>query len=317
MNAPDMIDYALGQVEGPAREAAEREVADDPDLATSLDRLRLALDRMLDDGEEYEPPAGLAGRTVALATDPRPRRRSILDFAPPTVPFRWADVAVAAGILLAGALTLLPAFHRSRERMEEAGCGFNLRQLGLSLSQYGMRHGFYPYAPHKAPSPVAGSFAALLHDDGLLHDLSTLDCPSNGPDRKAARLPHFEALCQMRHQSSDDYCRMLRWDYAYNVGYRHPSGHLAAVPASLSSRVPLLADEPPHRDGRVLDGNSPNHGQRGQNVLFTDGHVGWFNTRQIDPLDPDLFLNNAHQPAPGLHPDDAALIPSLFSFPSR
>jgi prepilin-type processing-associated H-X9-DG protein len=164
---------------------------------------------------------------------------------------------------------------------------------------------------------VAGSFAAALHDDGLLHDLSTLDCPSNGPAPREKRLPRSEMLRQIRSQSPDDYCRMLRWDYAYNVGYRHPSGRPGPVPASLSSRLPLLADEPPHRDGLVLEGNSPNHALRGQNVLFTDGHVGWFNTRQIDPLDPDLFLNNAHEPAPGLHPEDAALIPSVFSFPSR
>ena len=39
MNATDMLDYALGRLEGPERDQAEREIADDPALAEILDRL--------------------------------------------------------------------------------------------------------------------------------------------------------------------------------------------------------------------------------------------------------------------------------------
>jgi hypothetical protein len=317
MNATDKLDYVLGQLDHLAVEVAEREIASDPALAESLDRLGQAINRLLDDGETIQPPEGLARRTVALVMESRRRRRTILDFVPVKVPFRWADFAVAAGIFLASVLTLMPAFHRSRERMEEAGCGFNLQQLGLSLAQYGMRHGFYPYAPEQSPTPVAGSFAALLHDDGLLHDVSALDCPCNGTRDKDGKLPHFETLCKMRREAPDDFRKLLSWDYAYNVGYNHASGRPGPVPASLSATIPLLGDQPPHQDGRILAGNSPNHHYRGQNIVFTDGHVGWFNTRRISPLDSDVFLNNEQQPAPGLHEHDAVLMPSLFSRDGR
>ena len=66
------------------------------------------------------------------------------------VPFRWADIAVAAGIFIAGTLTLLPAIHRSRERMNQAGCVFNLQQLGNSLGQYAVAASVLavsPFAP--------------------------------------------------------------------------------------------------------------------------------------------------------------------------
>ena len=58
-------------------------------------------------------PPDLASRTLAFVSEKR-RRRSILDFVPVTVPFRWADAAVAACILLAGLLTLLPAIQPPR-----------------------------------------------------------------------------------------------------------------------------------------------------------------------------------------------------------
>src|SRR4051812_5052768 len=101
MNADDLLDYALGQLEAPRRAAAEAELARDPDLARKAERLAEALHRMLDDGDPADPPEGLARRTVALVADRR-SRRAILDFVPARVPFRWADVAVAAGILMAG-----------------------------------------------------------------------------------------------------------------------------------------------------------------------------------------------------------------------
>ena len=78
---------------------------------------------------------------------------------PIRLPFRWADFAVAAGIFIAGTLTLLPAIQRSRERMNQAGCVFNLQQLGNSLAQYASLHPFLPYPPSHRSDTHAGMFA--------------------------------------------------------------------------------------------------------------------------------------------------------------
>lgn len=314
MNAQDMLDYSLGQLDGPVRERAEEEIAADPRLAETLDRLSRAIHQLVDDdGEAIVPPPGLARRTV-LYVGERRRSRSILDFMPVKVPFRMADVAVAAGIFLASVLTLVPAFQRSRQRMDQDACGFNLQQLGIGLSQYAALHGHYPYAPSDQPNAATGTFAVTLHDSDLLHDLSTLDCPCNGKSQHETTLPHLDKLPKLSTESPERYRKMLHWDYAYHAGYRHPSGRPGPVPAKLSSQVPLLADQPAHHLGEILEGNSPNHDGRGQNVLFTDGHVSWHETRRVTPNDVDLFLNEQRQPGPGVDVHDAALVPSICPF---
>ncbi len=318
MNATQMIDYALGKLEDPAREQVEIEASSDPQLAESLDRLTRAVQRLLDDGDTIEVPKNLAQRTIAFVAEKRAEerrpRRSILDFVPVSVPFRWTDVAVAASIFVASLLTLVPALQRSRERMDQAGCGFNLQQLGISLAQYAARHGHFPYAPPGRPNEATGSFAVTLHDSDLLPDVAMLDCPCNGTHHKPEPLPPLHKLAELRTKSPDAYSNMVRWDYAYHAGYRQGSGAAGPVPAVLTSRVPLLADQPPHQAGLILEGNSPNHSQRGQNVLFTDGHSSWHVTRRVSPDDSDIFLNAEHQPRPSLDIRDAALVPSLCPF---
>lgn len=54
MDPSDVLDYALGQLDGPPRERLERQIAGDPVLADRLDRLARRLGRLLDDGQEVE-----------------------------------------------------------------------------------------------------------------------------------------------------------------------------------------------------------------------------------------------------------------------
>src|SRR4051812_1417955 len=101
MNPDDLLDYALKQLDGPALQQVEHRIAADPSAARAAERLTLAVRQLLDDGyQDDPPPPDLARRTVAFVAESARRRKSILDFVPATVPFRWADVAVAAGIFL-------------------------------------------------------------------------------------------------------------------------------------------------------------------------------------------------------------------------
>ncbi len=296
MKPEDLLDYALGQLEGPHREAIEAELAIDPAPASRADRLGFALRQLLDDGDAIEPPAGLASRTASFVTD-RTSRRAILDFVPARVPFRWADVAVAAGVLMAGLLTLLPALSATRSKMNQMGCGFNLQQLGVSLASYATRHNHYPDVCTKGDVPHVGHYAVALRDEHLLRDLDSLHCP-----------------CKEKCPLSGDIGHI---DYAYNVGYRQQaSDRPEPVRLALPQVLPLLADQPPHDDHAILPGNSPNHGFRGQNVLFSDLHVEWFPTRHVKG-DRDLFLNDHERPEPGVSPHDAALVPAVFHLAPR
>jgi hypothetical protein len=318
MTPQEMIDYTFGALDEPRRAQVEVEIANDPALAGKLDRLDRNIGRLLDDGDTFEPPLDLAERTLAFVASARPRR-TILDFVPVAVPFRWADVAVAAGIFIAGMVTLLPAVHRSKIQTDQAVCSFNLGQLGQSLATYSTTHGFYPYPPPDSPIPYAGIFKVMLHDEGHLWDQSVLDCPSNGPIHRPPALPDYNALCALQDRDPQQFRKMLTCDYAYHLGYRQPDGTGPPGPipagAGLHARIALLADRPAHdENGAILAGNSPNHAGLGQNVLFSDGHVGWHHTRALGPSDSDMYLNNLKRPEPGMNAYDAVLAPGVIPF---
>jgi prepilin-type processing-associated H-X9-DG protein len=314
MKADEMIDYVLGQVDGAERERLERALRDDGEQTARVEHLRQAIYRLLDDGTSFEHPPDLSHRTVAFVARNR-RRPSLAEYVPIRVPFRWADFAVAASIFIAGVLTLLPAIQRSRERMNQAGCVFNLQQLGNSFGQYASINQLMPYPPSSRSDAPAGSFASMLHGAGVLDDAKLLDCPCNGPCPHAGQeLVSFDQLEQLRHTDPARFHHMVSSDYAYNIGYRHASQHPGPLDFARSSRIPVLADQPDHDGLRIKDGNSLNHGGRGQNVLFGDGSVKWFRTRHVSLNDPDLYLNNDHQARPGLHEQDSVLVPSHTPF---
>ena len=238
MNAEKMIETVLcgpGKLEHDPDDA----LALGPGQPARLESLRRAVHRLLDDGCEFEYPPELARRTLAFVAANRRRPRGLLEQVATRLPFRWADFAVAAGIFIAGTLTLLPAIHRSRERMNQAGCVFNLQQLGNSLGQYASLHPFLPYPPSHRFDAHAGTFAAILHDAGVLDNLAVLDCPGNGKCPQATlELASFEQVDQIRKTDPGAYRRMLCWDYAYNVGYRHGKGHPGPLEVAYSSQIP-------------------------------------------------------------------------------
>jgi len=311
MNASDKLDFVLQQLEGASLAQAEAEMAGDAQLVDALDRLRRKVDLLLEDELEIQVPEHLADLTWNRVLEQGRRNRP--EYVPKTVPFRWADLAVAASVFLAGLLTFVPALQRSKDQVAQAGCAFNLHRLGVALSQYAGQHHQYPYAPHDQPDAVAGTFAVTLQDSGMLPDLNSLECPCDGNAEKGP-LPHLATLKSMRKKSPRDYYQSLDFNYAYHVGYRQASGEPGPLSERLEATIPLLADQPGFRDGQILSGNSPNHGGRGQNVLFTDGHTSWHTTRQVNPRDSDIFLNEEQIPGPGISIEDAALVPSLFPF---
>jgi hypothetical protein len=186
--------------------------------------------------------------------------------------------------------------------MSQAGCGFNLQQLYAGLTNFAVRHGHYPSVTALESDAPVGVYAVQLSDESLLSDTGSLHCPCRGPS------PHYGPRPDPHHI-----------DYAYHVGYRSlDSGQIVPVSPRLGAHIPILADQPPHDDHRtVLEGNSPNHAGRGQNVLFSDGHIQWFASRRLNSIDRDMFLNEARRPEPGLGPEDVSLIPAVFRVGSR
>jgi hypothetical protein len=312
MNAQDLLDYHRNDMDERRRCQFEHELAENPDLRRAVHQLDANLSMMLDDGQTgLEPPAGLAERTIALVDQQR-KKKGISDFSPVRVPFRWADVAVAASIFLAGLLTLLPAMQRTRSDMQQMSCMYNLQQVGLGLATYASTHGHYPNPPSGYP---AGFYGVQLSDAHHVHDPSVLICPCRGRSAVLEKIPCSDEFGSLMDRSPAYGQRMLGDEYAYNAGFHLAAGRVAPVPADLANAapLPLLADQPPLDDfAQVLDGNSPDHGGGGQNVLFTDHSVRWLDSRKYAP-DDDIYLNQRREPAPGLSIQDVSLIPSGFT----
>ncbi len=321
MNAPDMIDFALGQLEGDDASQASLEVQSDPALAERIDRLGLGIRRMLDDDpNDTNPPKGLAERTIAFVETSIRERASIIEFVPRRPRVRREDFAVAATIFLASLLALAPAILRGRERWGRAACTNNLHKVGMRLNQYAAMNQSYPFVSTDDDLPHVGAFVCKLSEAGLPLEPMDLACPCSGSDcGKAASLPHRSAICDAMKRSHDEGSKMLKNDFAFHVGYRRGlNGDPGPVPAHPQHATPILADQPTYSpDGDILPGNSPNHAGRGQNVLFADGHVAWHDNRWVSPDDNDLYLNNENRPAYGTGPADSVLMPSVFKVKTR
>ncbi len=304
MNAEELLDHALGQVDDLSRVRFEERLAQDPELAGRYARLRDQLHELLDDGTDLQPPAGLAYRTIRHV-EVNHRRGAPMELAPPRSAFRWADLAVAATIFFVAILTLAAPLQHSRMAARLVGCGNHLREIGTALIHYDQMH------PARSGLRTLDNPAMPLinvSDAGLLPDASVLDCPLNGPNPALAGPADH-------HLSGSD---LPSWfdenEYAVPYGYRNGGEH--PVLPSPTAYDPILADLPP-RDarGHVIDrGNSPNHYGQGQHVLLGDGHVIHLRTRGLHP-DSDIYRNQYGQTAPGTRRNDYVLGVPVRDFP--
>ena len=222
---------------------------------------------------------------------------------------------MAAGIFVAGLMTLLPAIQRSRERMNQAGCVFNLQQLGNSFGQYATVNQLMPYPPSsradasgRRPSRRCCTMPAYCDDAKLL------DCPCNGPCRTpATTLIGFDRLEHIRRTDPARFRALVSFDYAYNIGYRHaPAARPVGFPAFLA--VPVLADQPESRRTPDRRGNSPEPRRTGPERALRRWQRAMVPHPPRPPDDPDLYLNNDRLPRPGLTEGDSVLVPSHVPF---
>ena len=317
MNDDALFDEAFGQLDDPGRDALDRALAADPILADRRERLRDALALLLDD-HAPEPTRRLADRTRdrIARRDAEPR---ILDFAPRRASTRWADVGAAAAVLLIGLMSLVPAIRHQQRTADRLGCADNLRQVGLALNQYASSYQSYPYVDPSCPASYIGTSFVQLQEAGLLHDAGILQCPCSGCAPNRAGLPQFAEMLGREHRRPGACRDEVRGDYAYHRGYRDGRGRSGPIPSDIGDRLALAADQPSFVIGAaggdlILEGNSPNHGGGGQNVLFTGGHVEWRRIRWLSENDADLYLNQDDRIAPGLDLRDAVLSPAVMRF---
>ena len=311
----NLLGYLLNALDDDAQRQVEEELRTQPEARAKLERLRLAL-APLAAAEPSLPPPSLFVDTLARiaefkcrplppAPQHKPRETGSSGWRVP----RRSDALVAAALLLVALGLLTTWIVRVRQHEQIVYCQNNMHLWWLALSSFSDMpengRGF-PRVEAEGPLSVAGVFVPLLHDAQLVTSEMSAGCPgvSRQPPPSLGRA-QLEAMYQSDPAGFQRTASTLAGDYAYSLGYKEKDV-LCGLFNDSGDRLPLLADQPPGG----LTGASPNHGGRGQNVLYIGGHVRWCTERTVGVDLDDIYLNKKGQLLTGEDRVDTVLGPS-------
>ncbi len=199
------------------------------------------------------------------------------------------------------------------QRAQRVACQNNLHLWWGALEKYSDGHANNYPREETGPYAVAGIFVPLLNDAGLVTADMSVGCAAQRflptPAYSTRDLEHLYRTDLNGYQAV---APSLARDYGYTLGYRDDSGRLQGLRSDSGDLLPLLADRPPL--ARV--GDSPNHGGRGQNVLYIGGHVRWCSERTVGIDLDDIFVSKNGLIEAGVNRADSVLAPSEAT-PSR
>ncbi len=312
----NILGYLLDALDPDAKREVEAYLDKDPGARHQLETLRRALQPLAADKEEFEPPPQLALRTLARVAEYRCRP---LPPAPAPSPARvigmgarwWrrADVLVAASLMIVVGGVGVPGVMHIRAEHQKAACASNLNLFREALFSYADKNnGEFPVIRKDEPRHVAGSFAPMLQEAGVLPEGCSVRCPANG--HGANEVPTTEQLNGLTDEEFAERARRLSSCYAYSLGYIDESQeHCGPPPRDQkqlnSGLIPILADCPSVGPNNER-GNSPNHGG-GQNVLYCDGHVSFSKTPHAGVDNDHIYLNQKGKVAAGVNRWDTVL----------
>lgn len=318
-----LLGYVLGALEASEHERVEESLGSDARLREEMELAHKAIEPLKCDREHLEPPPGLAAMTCRRVAAVRvervhPAERRMSLSAEGAVRLRrslfgWSfvDVAVAAGILIAAGMLILPALNHSRFNAQLARCQNNLGTIGRAMGDYSAKdpQGNYPVIPVSGHLSAAGLYAPKLIQSGHIaqEKANVFSCSLDGC--KQQDIVPIPTMTELEGASKDQARKLLRHaggSYGYTLGHMDSDGVYHPTQRRGRTNFPIMSDAPCPKLGY---GQSSNHGGYGQNVLYDDGHVRYTTTsHQIDgTTDPDFFHNDAGEVAAGNHVNDAVI----------
>lgn len=317
-----LIDELLGRCDAATAEQVRRRLAEDEsfrrlhgDLSRALGALGLLAER--------EPPETLVNDTLARVRGAR-RTEALLareeirrGVVRPT--FSWRELATLAAAVVVLAAIFVPSIREARRQAVVAQCASNLGRIGTSLQNFALSHDdrlpTVDTTRHRWLSgngePAVSNSQALfrLVRDGYEGSPVVFQCPAV-PGRS------FVVESGMIDFPSQE---QVAYSYQHAIG---PAGLRITAPelANVAAQMAILADRTPlFERGRfqrqAMDSPlSPNHDERGQNVLYLDMHVQWQPTADVGVRGDNIFLANGVRDYQGTEtpgsPTDTFLLPA-------
>lgn len=298
-----LLGYLLGSLEPEEREQVENHLAHDPQLQRDLELLHESLLPLEADREFIEPPPGLAARTCSYVSH-QAQTLTLRESWANRTGWQMQDMVVAAGIVVAASLFFFPAINHSRYQAQLATCQNNLRMIGNGLINYSQYHAnYFPYVAPGGNLSSPSVFATTLNGTGFVSGSQAFFCPSSEQAcERTFDIPTVEELKNATKQQLAELHRRLGGSYSSTYGYVE-DGRYHGTRNLGRTHFALVADSPcPELDER----QSANHGGRGQNVLFEDGHVSFLANCRCDEGD-DIYRNDSGLVAAGTHVDDSVI----------
>ena len=203
--------------------------------------------------------------------------------------FTLVELLVVIGIISLLVAILLPALARARENANRTGCLANLRSLGQAMYLYA--GAYHDRLPNSNPT---NSWDATIGARALC------DLAENYTSAKSFRCPS-DRDPEPTEISTTDYFAENSVHLSYEFFPIWWAGRDGPILTRLKGQAPLAWD---------LDGGEPkpsplqNHGTKGGNILFADGHVEWRYQKewQSVPTSAPTAAGNWPDPAKDFYP---------------
>jgi anti-sigma-K factor RskA len=322
----ELLGYLLGALENHERAQVENELTSDGQLRSEAELLRRSLMPLEADAERFDPPVGLARRTIDFvflhlalqAQGPAANEPAVTRLQPnwsegPVPARRWriVDVSVAAGILVAALSVVVPAIIQSRANAERLACQNRMQQTYRGIAKYAdMNNGNLPIATVSNDfRSKAGIYAPLLSEAGYLDDDEMVVCPGSQLASEVAQGDEYRipTIAELENASGKELDRLLRrmgGSYAFAIGYRE-NGRYHVLRLRPGADFPLLADLP-GKNGEPVG----HHGGCGRNVLWANGAYRYIRTCCQPGTHDSIYTNDEGLLDAGMSRYDSVLGPS-------
>lgn len=312
----DLLGFLLGALDHDAHERVEQAIEEDKTVHDRALGAKKSLRRMgLDCRPDHDaPPPGLAQRTCrwVFASLDSAEQVKLAETAPAELDLRSrssaVDFSVAVASLLVAAAVFFPALQNSHFQAGVTACQLKLKDVGFALHQYSDQQPdkSFPRVEVRGNRAAAGVYAPVLVSNQLVEDRKAFICPQSALAKMLDRwdLPTLEELDDAVGDAVEKIQLRMGGSFGYNLGHVEDRKYVPPVNRNREFFA-LLGDMPndnaPHRF-------SENHGGKGQNVFFEDGHVQFVSKQTLaqSPMD-DPFFNRQGLVAAGLDPNDAVL----------